>query len=225
VRSSLAALILFLCLAARQAHAVTVSVLNAQPDRCPEVTPLVADLNTVQFPGDWTVYIACDSGTWQDVLRKAEITQTAAALTVRAQKLTILNSSIYSSSFPFERYVQKTTQGVLRHELSHIMCNTGSEDVADHFADTGFCGTASSRKTEPQRRPQILSWVGLRRSAGERSAERIGDETHETLPGRPNNDFRQNLAGPICTGCAPFSGRTFGYHFQHCFAFSNCAEW
>jgi len=149
VRSPLAVLILFLRLALTQAHAVKVSVLNAKPGQCPAVAPLVADLNTVQFPSDWTVYFACDAGTWQDVLRKADVTQTGAALTVREQKLTILNSSMYSPSFSFEQYVQKTTQGVLRHELGHITCNTGREDVADRFADIGSCRTPPSRKTEP----------------------------------------------------------------------------
>jgi hypothetical protein len=149
VRSPLAVLILFSCLARTQGHAVKVSVLNAKPGQCPAVTPLVADLDAVKFPSDWTVYVACDSGTWQDVLRKADITQTDAALTVRRQKLTILNSSMYSPSFSFERYMQKTTQGVLRHELGHITCNTGREDVADRFADTNSCRTPPSRKTEP----------------------------------------------------------------------------
>ena len=139
MRSPLAALILFLCLVLTQAHAVKISVLNAKAAQCPAVAPLVADLNAVQFPSDWTVYVACDSGSWQDVLRKADITQTDAALTVRKQKLTILNSSMYSPSFSFEQYVQKTTRGVLRHELGHITCNTGKENVADRFANTGSC--------------------------------------------------------------------------------------
>jgi len=128
-----------LCLALPQAHAVKISVLNAKPGQCPAVAPLVADLNTVQFPSDWTVYIACDAGAWQNVLRKADVTRTDAALTVREQKLTILNSSMYLPSFSFERYVQKSTRGVLRHELGHITCGTGREDVADRFADNGSC--------------------------------------------------------------------------------------
>jgi hypothetical protein len=147
LRSSLAGLILFLCLVGTQALAAKVSVLNAPPERCPAVAPLVADLDTLAFPSDWTVYIACDAGTWEQVLRKAGLAQSAAALTLRAQKLTILNSSIYSPSFSFEQYVQKTTRGVLRHELGHIMCNTHREDVADRFADTGSCLAPPRRKT------------------------------------------------------------------------------
>ena len=60
-----------------------------------------------------------------------------AALTGRPSKLTIINGTMYSLSFSFENYTQKTPQRVLKHELGHITCDTSSEEKADHFADKG----------------------------------------------------------------------------------------
>jgi hypothetical protein len=100
---------------------------------------LLEDLKTVQFPSDWTVYVACDIGTWQAVLRKADVRLTDAALTDRAHKLTIINGAMYSPSFSFDAYTQKTPERVLRHELGHIICNTSKEEIADRYADRGSC--------------------------------------------------------------------------------------
>jgi len=52
VRSSLAILILFLCLALPQAHAVKISVLNCEACNVQSVAPLVAEPEYVQFPSD-----------------------------------------------------------------------------------------------------------------------------------------------------------------------------
>ena len=37
-----------------------------EPDRCPALAPMTADLNAAPFPADWTVYVACDVGTWEE---------------------------------------------------------------------------------------------------------------------------------------------------------------
>ena len=121
------------------AHAAIISVLNAKPTQCPALAPLLEDLKTFDFPADWTVYVACDAGTWQDVQRKAGGLNTDVALTVRPSKLTIINGMMYTPSFSFENYTQKTPQRVLKHELGHITCDTSSEEKADRFADKGVC--------------------------------------------------------------------------------------
>jgi hypothetical protein len=121
------------------AHASNISVLNAKPSQCPALASLMEDLKTVQFPIDWTVYVACDAGGWQGIRRKVGGLNTEAALTVRTSKLTIVNGMMYAHSFSFERYSQKNSLGILRHELGHITCNTSSEERADHFADKGVC--------------------------------------------------------------------------------------
>lgn len=121
------------------ALATNISVLNANPNRCPALVSLMEDLKTVQFPLDWTVYVTCDAGAWQGVQRKVGGLHTDAALTVRSSKLTIINGMMYATPFSFEHYSQMNSQGILRHELGHITCNTSSEERADHFADKGLC--------------------------------------------------------------------------------------
>ena len=99
----------------------------------------MADLNAVQFPGDWTVYVTCDAGTWQRIKQRVGGMNTDAALTDRQHKFTIVNGMMYNPLFSFAGYVQKTPERILRHELGHITCNTSSEDVADRYANTGTC--------------------------------------------------------------------------------------
>ena len=121
------------------AHAANISVLNVRPDQCNALQPLLADLNTVNFPSEWTVYVACDAMTWETILQKADVTKTQAAFTDRKNKFTIVNGLVYAPSFSFANYSQKNPQGVLRHELGHITCVTSNEEKADHFADKGVC--------------------------------------------------------------------------------------
>lgn len=139
MKSPLAILILFLVLASTQGPAATVSGLNTKPERCPAMAPLIADLNAVQFPADWTVYVTCDAGTWQSIEQRVGGVNTGAALTDRKQKFTIVNGMMYNPLFSFAGYAQKTPARILRHEAGHIFCNTSSEDVADRYANTGAC--------------------------------------------------------------------------------------
>ena len=103
------------------------------------MAPLLADLNTAQFPADWTVYVTCDPGTWQSIEQRVGGVNTGAAFTDRKQKFTIVNGMMYKPLFSFASYVQKTPERILRHEVGHIICNTSSEDVADRYANTGAC--------------------------------------------------------------------------------------
>lgn len=139
MKSPLAILILFSFLAFTQGHAATVSGLNTKPERCSAMAPLLADLNTAQFPADWTVYVTCDPGTWQSIEQRVGGVNTGAAFTDRKQKFTIVNGMMYKPLFSFASYVQKTPERILRHEVGHIICNTSSEDVADRYANTGAC--------------------------------------------------------------------------------------
>ena len=147
MKSPLAGLILFLSLAFTQGRAATVSGLNTKPEKCPAMAPLMADLNTARFPDDWTVYVACDPGTWQSIERRVGGLNTEAALTDRKQKFTIVNGMMYNPLFSFAGYVQKTPERILRHELGHITCNTSSEDVADRYANTGTCHKETKKRT------------------------------------------------------------------------------
>ena len=122
------------------AAAANIKVLTAKPSQCQALQPLLADLNTMQFPSDWTVYVACDALTWQNILVRSDlVSKTSAAFTDRARKFTIINGMMYTATFTFQRYTQKTPQRVLMHELGHIICDSPSEDVADRYADKGMC--------------------------------------------------------------------------------------
>jgi hypothetical protein len=86
------------------------------------------------------VYVACDALTWQNILVRSDlVSKTSAAFTDRARKFTIINGMMYTATFTFQRYTQKTPQQVLKHELGHIICESPSEDVADRYADKGMC--------------------------------------------------------------------------------------
>jgi hypothetical protein len=122
------------------ADAASIKVLAAKTIQCQALQPLLADLNTLHFPSDWTVYVACDVSTWQTILvRSDNLGKTGAAFTDRTRKFTIINGMMYAPMFPFQPYTQKTPQRVLKHELGHITCDSGSEDVADRYADKGVC--------------------------------------------------------------------------------------
>jgi hypothetical protein len=122
------------------ADATNIKVVTAKPSQCQALQPLLADLNTIQFPSDWTVYVACDVSTWQNILmRSDQLGKTNAALTDRARKFTIINGMMYAPMFAFQRYTQKTPQRVLKHELGHITCDSASEEMADRYADKGIC--------------------------------------------------------------------------------------
>jgi hypothetical protein len=147
VKSPLAVVILFLSLAFTQARAMTVSGVNTKPEKCPAMARLIADLNAARFPADWTVYVACDPGTWKSIEQRLGGLNTDAALTDRKQKFTIVNGMMYNPLFSFAGYVQKTPERILKHELGHITCNTSNEDVADRYANTGACKKEIKKRT------------------------------------------------------------------------------
>ena len=120
-------------------RAATVAFLGMQPHDCPAFAQIAADLNAVKFPSDWKIYVVCSYVTWKQVVSRGDATGTNAAFTSRSKKLTVLNGMVHTPGFSLDGYSQKTPQGVLRHELGHITCDSASEDVADRFADKGIC--------------------------------------------------------------------------------------
>lgn len=117
----------------------TITYLTNRADQCPYAKWVNADISAAHFPSPWTIYVACDAGTWKAVLLKANVQMTDAALTSRAGHFTIINAAMYSASFSFAPYEQKTPAAVLRHEVGHITCDSPREDVANHYANKGTC--------------------------------------------------------------------------------------
>ena len=122
------------------AQAATVSFLNMKrPQDCPAFNEIAADLDTVRFPNDWKIYVACSDVTWKQVQSRGDVNGTDAAYTSRSKKFTVINAGMYNPTFDWSPYSQKTPQGALRHELGHITCDTGDEKTADKYADKGVC--------------------------------------------------------------------------------------
>lgn len=96
--------------------------------------PLAQIVAPLAYPADWKIVVACTDGEWQSITRHFDATASESAFTMRDNKVTVINSRI------FREKVYSGPEHTLRHELGHIVCNTKSEDAADHFADTGVCG-------------------------------------------------------------------------------------
>jgi hypothetical protein len=112
---------------------VTVGVKT--PTECPALRPLIADLEDVQFPDGWTVYVACTARAWDDAGRQLQTRgRTNAAMTSQAGHFTVINGAVYSPSFDWAGTRQRTGMEVLRHERGHILCRCNNEDRADKAA-------------------------------------------------------------------------------------------
>ena len=108
----------------------------------PERASLVADLKNTHFPEGWTVYVACNALSWDSVQRHFDMHDTGAMFTSRKGRFTVVNIGVYKPDFDFNGYEQRTTAGMLRHELGHVVCDSANESVANRYADTGTCGLA-----------------------------------------------------------------------------------
>ena len=135
----LAGIIAALVIHAAAANITTLGV--NKPKDCPALAPLLEDLKAVQFPSNWTLYVACSDVAWQKIVQREDVQGlTNAGITDKVHHLTIINGAMYSSAFSFDHQVQRTPQRILKHELGHIACDSRREDVADRFVETGVCG-------------------------------------------------------------------------------------
>lgn len=111
-----------------------------KPADCSALAPLLEDLKTVQFPNNWTVYVACSDVTWQKIVQREDVQgMTGVGITDRTHKLTIINGAMYSPLFSFNRQAQRNPVRILKHELGHVVCDSRKEDVADSFVNSGVC--------------------------------------------------------------------------------------
>ena len=104
------------------------------------IGPLKQIVDPLGFPGDWRIIVACTDGEWQDITRHFDATAARSAFTMRDAKVTVINADI------FRERIYSGPEHTLRHELGHIVCNSRSEEVADHFADAGLCLGRSSER-------------------------------------------------------------------------------
>jgi len=97
--------------------------------------PLIRDLQTVRYPRDWTIVVACNKAVWQQLQRKADAQGTDTGFTNVEHRITVLNGLMYLASLPL-RGAHNTPQLVLKHEYGHILCKCGDEMMADRAAES-----------------------------------------------------------------------------------------
>ncbi len=102
--------------------------------------PLEQIVDPLAYPGDWKIIVACTDGEWQDITRHFDAMDARSAFTIRDAKVTVINAEI------FREKIYSGPEHTLRHELGHIVCNSKSEEVADHFAEVGVCLRRSSAR-------------------------------------------------------------------------------
>jgi len=98
------------------------------------VRPLIADLNAIRFPSDWTVVLACTPVVWNHLQIKADARGTLTAFTNLDGRVTVVNGAIYLEQLPLHGTTHRTPRTVLQHERGHILCRCGDERKADSFS-------------------------------------------------------------------------------------------
>ena len=120
----------------RYSSVKVISVGVKRPAECRALEPLVADLNSVQFPNGWTIFVACTASAWDDAVRQLDTWgRTNVAMTSQARHFTVINGAVYSPAFDWTRTRQRTGKEILRHELGHIFYRD-DEDEAGQSART-----------------------------------------------------------------------------------------
>jgi hypothetical protein len=129
------AILLLLCLplAMRAQQILTLGV--KQPASCRFATgPLIADLERVRYPKDWTIVVACTRTMWEQLQRKADAQQTKTGFTDLQNHITAINGEIYRATLPLQGTSHRFPRLVLKHEQGHILCRCSQELEADRAA-------------------------------------------------------------------------------------------
>jgi len=95
--------------------------------------PLMQIVAGLAYPVDWRIIIACTDEEWLEITSHFDATISRSAFTMRDAKVTVINARI------FREKIYSGPPHTLRHELGHIVCNSRSEKVAEHFASSEVC--------------------------------------------------------------------------------------
>lgn len=85
------------------------------------------ELQTLQFPPQWTLVIACTPLRWEALLHQLHPPYTRSAFTGLADRVTVLNGAMFHEFPPNYRHV-------IAHELAHAKCNCSDEQKAEELA-------------------------------------------------------------------------------------------
>lgn len=123
---------------AKPARFTFIGVKRAE-DCGPALIALQKELETLEYPPDWTFKIACTSLLWERVQRKADHPDAPFAISELKHRITFFNAAMFREA----RYVYRRT---MRHELGHIRCGCKDEDIAERWA----------RQLEQEQQPRTL---------------------------------------------------------------------
>ena len=127
---------------AQAVHIVLAGAKNTA-DCAGPLTTLQHELEDLQYPPGWTIYVACNPIVWTELRTRADNPPTDTAFTDLKLRYTVLNGAIFQG-LPNE-YRQ-----TLAHELGHILCSCKDE------ADAGSRAEALLRPRQPRPSPVIL---------------------------------------------------------------------
>jgi hypothetical protein len=116
-----------LCVVIR-AHSVSVVTTSKSCAALPVAVQTINHLPTA-YPRDWTVVIACSDSDWHYLQRRADALGTRDAFTNIKGKTTFIRGELFSNP-----PIGRPARLVLLHELGHITCRCGNEDMAENFA-------------------------------------------------------------------------------------------
>jgi hypothetical protein len=111
---------------AKPARFTFIGVRRAE-DCGPALIALQKELETLEYPQDWTFKIACTSLIWERVQRKADHPGAAFAISELKHKITFFNASVF-------REARVVYRRAMSHELGHIRCGCKNEDEAEKWA-------------------------------------------------------------------------------------------
>lgn len=92
---------------------------------------LIKDLHAIGFPQDWTIVVACNPISWEELQRKGDAFSTHTAYTNLVGRITVVNAEIYRVPLPLRGSTHSTPKLVLQHEHGHVVCHCSDEAQAD----------------------------------------------------------------------------------------------
>ena len=128
-------LLLFILSGSLNAQHVLVAGVNRLSNCQFATRPLLADLQAVRFPTNWTIVVTCNRLVWEWLQRHSDAQATRTGFTNLEGRITVLNGELYLKPLPLAGTAHRTPRLVLQHERGHIVCGCEEEWRADRAAE------------------------------------------------------------------------------------------
>ena len=103
---------------------ITLVGVHKQSECADQLAALQAELQYLQYPDGWRIYVACNQIAWNELWRKADGPPTDTAFSSLNGHYTVLNGAIF-------RDLRNEYRRTIAHELGHIVCGCHDEAVAN----------------------------------------------------------------------------------------------